>query len=411
MLHSGGMDSIQDPHVTLRSLVDLAVASDDPARLVATAAVALGRPVGLVDAGGKSLAYAPDDPEGRRALAVARAAARSVVAPPGWHVFSLVQHSSRLGYLAVGANGPTEATSLIDLVPRLIADQLRRAALVRLHAGAFVRRLVSDPPLAPHHARREAAELGLSLAEAYRPAILTWRGGTARAEVLEGVERDARALAEGTLSALLGSHLVLLHPATGGRPDRSTEWFEAVVALTRARAPSSRARAIAAERAVGLGDLSAQVAALEEFCRFGPRSQDDRLVTSAREYALDDLLHGRIEPETARRFVDAHVGGLIEWDRQHGTDLAGVLEAALDFPRHDQAARKCFMHRNTFRHRLTQATELLGDRLENPDVRLAVHVALKLRRLIAAETACEGLGRQPRSRPRTRWVARTRVKA
>jgi hypothetical protein len=45
------------------------------------------------------------------------------------------------------------------------------------------------------------------------------------------------------------------------------------------------------------------------------------------------------------------------------------------------------MHRNTFRHRLKQATDVLGDDLEDPDVRLAVHVALKLRRALPAPAA------------------------
>ena len=44
------------------------------------------------------------------------------------------------------------------------------------------------------------------------------------------------------------------------------------------------------------------------------------------------------------------------------------------------------MHRNTFRHRVHQAREVLGDTLEDPDVRLAVHVALKLRRLLAGSS-------------------------
>jgi purine catabolism regulator len=93
--------------------------------------------------------------------------------------------------------------------------------------------------------------------------------------------------------------------------------------------------------------------------------------------------------------VEDCLGPLIAWDREHGSDLLRVLEAALDFPRHDRAASRCFMHRNTFRHRLRQATELLEDDLSHPDVRLAVHVALKLRHAVDAETgqaAADGSG-------------------
>jgi DNA-binding PucR family transcriptional regulator len=43
------------------------------------------------------------------------------------------------------------------------------------------------------------------------------------------------------------------------------------------------------------------------------------------------------------------------------------------------------MHRNTFRHRLRQAAEALGDDLDDPDVRIAVHVALKLRKVLTAQ--------------------------
>jgi DNA-binding PucR family transcriptional regulator len=41
------------------------------------------------------------------------------------------------------------------------------------------------------------------------------------------------------------------------------------------------------------------------------------------------------------------------------------------------------MHRNTFRRHMTQALELVDADLEDPDDRLTLHVALKLRRLLA----------------------------
>ena len=76
------------------------------------------------------------------------------------------------------------------------------------------------------------------------------------------------------------------------------------------------------------------------------------------------------------------IGALLAWDGEHHGDLLTVLETALDYPRHEQAAHRCYMHRNTFRQRLRMATQVLGFDLEDPDVRLATHVALKLRRMI-----------------------------
>jgi hypothetical protein len=374
------MDAVRDPGGKLRSLVDLAVASDDSRRLVAVAGQVLGHPLGLVNAGAEPLAFTPEDETGQRALAVATAAARSRTAPSGWRTVSLVHHSHRLGVLAVGANGPDDAEtrSGLAMLPMLLTDQLRRGGLVRLHSAAFVRRLVGASPLAPYRARREAAELDIALADAYWPAIVAWATGTVAPEVLERVEHDARRLAERSLTALLNGHLVLLHPGSGGD---AAAWFRRVAALTRALAPASRARAVAAEGPVDIGGLSAAIAGLLQLHQFGPRSAGDLPLTWSREYALDGLLYGRVEPTASTEFVDRHLGPLIEWDHDHGTDLVAILEAALDFPRHDRAAERCFMHRNTFRRRVRQATELLGEDLESPDVRLAVHVALKLRRL------------------------------
>jgi hypothetical protein len=48
------------------------------------------------------------------------------------------------------------------------------------------------------------------------------------------------------------------------------------------------------------------------------------------------------------------------------------------------------MHRNTFRHRYNQAAEILGHSLDEPDVRLAVHVALKLLNVLPPAKAPAG---------------------
>jgi sugar diacid utilization regulator len=144
--------------------------------------------------------------------------------------------------------------------------------------------------------------------------------------------------------------------------------------------PAARAHAIAGQAPVALGDLSAHVRDLVRLCTLGARAGPATPVVLAARFALDRLLWDNVAPADARRFVEERLGALIAWDREHRTDLLRVLEAALDFPRLDHAASRCFMHRNTFRNRLKQATDLLGGDLEDPDLRLAIHVALKLRR-------------------------------
>jgi DNA-binding PucR family transcriptional regulator len=381
------MDAAHDSVGPLTSLIRVAVHSDDTARLVAEAGLLTGQPLALVGPRGESLAYVPDGSEGRRALAVARAAARNrLVGAAGWSIVPIRRGSSSLGFLAIGAGraGGAKSDPIADALPELIAEQLHRVALLRAHREAFARRLVSDARLGAQEARREADELGLRLADAYWPAILTWHGTAPPVSVVESLARDALGRADDSFAVLLHRRIVLLYPSRADT-DRAEPfaWLAAIVHQARALAPSFPPQAIAAEAPVALARVSAGVAELDALRRLGARVENSRAVVPARAYALERLFWDGLDGAAARRFVDEQLQQLIAWDRERRTDLLSVLEAALDFPRHDQAASRCFMHRNTFRHRLQQAEEVLGTALDDPDERLAVHVALKLRRLLA----------------------------
>jgi sugar diacid utilization regulator len=384
------MEAAQDTFGPLTSLIRVAVHSDDPARLIAAAGMHARLPLALVGSHGESLGYAPGGSDGRRALAIAQAAARSrLVTAVGWTIVPITR-GSPLGFLAIGTRhgGDARTQALLDALPELVAEQLHRVALLRAHREAFVRRLVSDRRFGAEEIQHEGDALGLQLADAYWPAIVAWHATAPPLPAIERLARDALSYAEGSLAALLRGRIVLLHPtdSAGADPADTIAWLTQVVTQASALAPSFPARAIVGEAAVALSDVSAEVAELDALRRLGPRAEQSGPVVPARAYALERLFWHHIDLAATRRFVDAQLGRLTKWDRERRTDLLSVLEAALDFPRHDQAASRCFMHRNTFRHRLQQAGEALGTTLEDPDERLAVHVALKLRRLLAASS-------------------------
>lgn len=396
------MEAAQEPLAPLTSLIRVAVHSDDPARLIAAAGLLSGRPLALVGPYGEQVGYVPEGSEGRRAVAVARAAARNrLVGATGWSIVPIRLGSSSLGFLAIGTgpSGGVEAQAVLDVLPELVAEQLHRVALLHAHREALVRRLVTDARFDAQEARREAGDLGLELADAYWPAILTWHGIAPALPVTERLARDALSRAEGSLTALLPRRIVLLYPCRDGDSAERFAWLTQIVAQARTLAPSFPAQAIVGEAAVELAGVSAEVAELDALWRLGPRVERSRPVVTVRSYALERLFWEHLDAAAARRFVDEQLERLTAWDREHRTDLLSVLEAALDLPRHDQAASSCFMHRNTFRHRLQQAEEVLGTKLQDPDERLAVHVALKLHRLLAA------------SSPDTRPVAGQRAQA
>jgi sugar diacid utilization regulator len=382
------MEAAQDTFASLTSLIRVAVHSDDAARLITAAGVCSGLPVALVGSHGEPLAYAPAGSEGRRALAIAQAAARNGLATAvGWTIVP-IRRGSALGFLTIGTRhaGDAKTQALLDMLPELVAEQLHRVALLRARREAFVRRLVSDRRFGAQEIEDEGDDLGLQLADAYWPAIVTWHATAPPLPAIERLARDALSRAEGSLAALRRGRIVLLHPAgaAGTDPSATTAWLTAIVRQASALAPSFPAQAIVGETAVELAGVSAEVAELDALRRLGPRAEHNGPVIPSGAYALERLLWHHLDPVAARRFVDARLERLMRWDRERRTDLLSVLEAALDFPRHDQAASRCFMHRNTFRHRLQQASEVLGTTLEDPDERLAVHIALKLRRLLPA---------------------------
>jgi len=375
-------DGSPDALSPLTWLVLLAVESDDCARFIAAAESELGQALGLAAVSGEPLAYAPDDTHGRRALAVATAAARTTVVPPqSWRVVPITHAGARLALLAVGGKGAGNGAQekLLELITALLGEQLTRAALVRSQTASFVRRLVSAPDMGTERARHEARAVGLPLADAYWPAVLTCSSAARRPDLATRIDQEARRLVPDSLTATVNGHIVLLRPA-GDPASEVSAWLERLVARARALMPASRPLVIANEAPVPLDELNGRVTQLLRLSAFGPRANPAQPLMSARQFALEALLWEHVATPDARRFVEDRLGALIAWDRSHDSDLLGVLEAALDFPRHDQAARRCFMHRNTFRHRLRQATDVLGHDIEDPDVRLAVHVALKLRR-------------------------------
>jgi DNA-binding PucR family transcriptional regulator len=365
---------VVDLRAPVTSLVDAAL-GDDTGQLVEAAEAELHRPLALVSRSGVALGWAPDGHDGRQALAVAEAAARTgLVAPPGWEIRPIARAAGAFGYLAVGSSADGNGSRLpLDLVTRLLAEHVERRELERAHRADFMRRLVREPVASAADARREAAAMGLALAAAYWPAVLAWRHIPPKPDVVESIASQALAVS-GALAVGLGARLVLLHPA-GETP----EWFGYAVEHARRLSPGGGAQALVAEAPAPLTDLSEAVAALDALWRLGPRTEETPLL-HADQFALDRLLAGVADRRAGRMLVDELLGPLLAWDADHGGDLARVLEAALDFPRHDHAASRCFMHRNTFRHRLRGATAILGRDLEDPDIRLAVHVALKLRR-------------------------------
>ena len=120
-----------------------------------------------------------------------------------------------------------------------------------------------------------------------------------------------------------------------------------------------------------------------EALQIGRRVWGSGSVTLWQGLGLYRLL-SHIEPDELAAFVQEHLGPLLAYDEENGTELLTTLEAYFaEEGNHVRVAERLFLHRNTVRYRLQKVEKLLGVNLDDPETRLLLGVCLRIRRLIA----------------------------
>jgi purine catabolism regulator len=83
-----------------------------------------------------------------------------------------------------------------------------------------------------------------------------------------------------------------------------------------------------------------------------------------------------------QRFCMEIMDPLVDYDAQHRSSLVQTIGAYFDHHGNiSQTAEALYIHRNTLLYRLERIQELTGQSLDEADMRLALHLALKLRQL------------------------------
>jgi hypothetical protein len=92
-------------------------------------------------------------------------------------------------------------------------------------------------------------------------------------------------------------------------------------------------------------------------------------------FRILDSSDGGAEVES---FVQEWIGPLLDYDRNHHSELARTLAVHLDSGgNYDDTAAALIIHRSTLRYRLGRIRALCGHDLSDPDVRLNLHVATR----------------------------------
>ena len=85
------------------------------------------------------------------------------------------------------------------------------------------------------------------------------------------------------------------------------------------------------------------------------------------------------ETPVVRHFTDQVIGPLVDYDEQHNSSLVKTIDAYFDHHGNiSQTAESLFIHRNTLLYRLDRIQELTGHDLNQANMRLALHLSLKL---------------------------------
>lgn len=361
------------------SIVTAAGTSGAEAQIVETVSAITRRSIVLQDSFGNERAYigsgdspAPSDLRAPPATRLARAAPTS-----GWQPTPIRSGEETLG--VIGIYDPDDDRSdddrfAVEFAGAMIAIELanrRRVAEVEIRLGRdLADELVTGGDVVDAFARAESLHFDLS--GHHRVAVVSWEHPTPNGVDIGAAVRHV--LAAMRVPALISRRddAVLVVFADGEDLSGLHERLSSSVSGTRGT--------------IGVGGRYTAEDLPRSYAE-AARAQKIR-AESRRPYGLsnhDDLGLLRIldlsdDGAEVDRYVDEWLGALIAHDRDHHSDLVHTLTVYLDSGgNYDRAADALIIGRSTLRYRLGRIREVSGRDLGDPDARLHLHLAARVR--------------------------------
>lgn len=354
----------------------LALAGSGPPAMVAVIAAFLGRAVALEDRRGEPLVVHAPTGLGRAAADAAAYQARPRAGQP------------RTAALRVALPAPDGVSGHLALLGERAAGELDRTVAARI-AALMALELTRDADV---RQARDAGRRADALPTAGPPWVVALArqrttsddqpepgSGTARAR-REAVRRDLRQLAPARRLTLRGDadslelRLVLAGDpggTGGGRDHDASELAGQIAGLIDRPVAVSRPFDDPSERPAAEAEARATLEAVEAL------PDPPRLARAARLGAyrlLGGLHHLPDGQRNAQALLAPLIAGRPDVRREH----LATLRAVLDHPGTAEAAAALGVHRNTVAYRVRRIESLTGWRLDDPDLRLAVALALRL---------------------------------
>jgi purine catabolism regulator len=149
--------------------------------------------------------------------------------------------------------------------------------------------------------------------------------------------------------------------------------------------PDGEVRAGVGRPMMGLAALRESFREAERALALPEKLCDEKTVAFFGDLSLYELLVGVNDMRLLARFSEHWLASLMRYDEQHHTDLLPTLSAYFD--NNGNMARTAHVlniHRNTLVYRLGRITEIIQLDMDDSNVRLNLHLALKIHRLLSA---------------------------
>jgi len=321
-----------------------------------------------------------------------------VVSSPIGYTTALKAEKRIAGYLSL-VNGREELNEFDRLVMVYGADvcaiELAKSRAIALAVeqtrGDWIQMWLGGTPADDDLLATRAQQAGFSPDTLYMVVVFratTGAGASLPLDSLIPLVRDD--MARRQINGAVGQYVDVIvalypleNPASGERVRRIAEDVRAQLA---GRTPSGLVAAGISHPATGLFALREAYREARDAVNIASELGDRESTTYYGDLKLYQLLLALKERnlDHLRRFHQATLGPLVEYDERKQADLIRTLNGFFEANGNlAKAASDLDVHRNTLVYRLERISELTGLNLDDADNRLLLHLALKVRRVLA----------------------------
>lgn len=254
--------------------------------------------------------------------------------------------------------------------------------------GTFLDRLLIGD-VSQQEAIRQGERFDHDMTQTHIAIVLSWQSNDKNAPSMRRLETLTNTvISNQRVRALVWlrereSEVLVFHATDPQNPiDLSTRLAEALSAEILRQYPHNHV-------AIGLGQPARDITAWRSSYRDAVQALElaVRLQTDSPLYIGDlgvyQLILSLGDREKLIAFCDKTLGSLVEYDHKNHADLIKTLEAFFQCHGNlSQTAELLIVHRNTLLYRMNRINEIAEIDLNRPETRLALHLALTIRRLL-----------------------------